>query len=865
MGQRTFLTSRPGFCLTAVLLVFCTASKGQTVDPTWSQPFRLSTPGAQASEGYLAADSKGRVHVIWTETAPGENRWTIQYARFDGERWSPSVEIYVSAPGFHIGRMATAVDQDNVLHLTWTESNDPFLIGPAPARGPVKHSSAPADQAVDPSMWQTPNYIQVPAFWISLTADSSNRLHLLYSVAFHTEKGVFHSRSTDGGKSWSAALRLDPQRPPLRTPYVTQLQADSIGGLHALWYYELDTPPGGGASVVYARSIDGGMSFQDPVVLDDSGEAMAATLLDNELRMPFPALAVAGQEVHPVWAAGGVINVGRRDRFSLDRGESFSDSAQLFGELHGQANGDGLAVDSDGRIHFIGQIRWPQGLYHAVWEEGRWSQPELIYLIAADAWDPIGDRIHAHSIRLAFAASDQMLATFTTSASPDSSTYSADSPILFAMNTRSGSLQFPHLGDGRGLSMRFLISNPTERSAAGRLRIHDSNGDPVELTFSDRQTSEIDLVLPPFSTEVLTTAGISDPVQSGYAVLESGDSQLTGVATFEFLTGSQASVAGGPANRNFALFVERSDTLDTGIAARRFSDRTIALSLYDLQGQLVGAQDWNPNGVHGARFISELFDLPAHFRGSLTMESEGDFAAVGLRFGKGLLSTIPAVDVDVPAEREGKAFYYPHYGDGEGLSMLFAAINLSNQPAAGQMTFHDRAGNLQSLPMENGAASQVPLDLPPRSTHVLSTVGDSQPVRSGYVRVEQEDSRLSGVAIFQVVGGSEASVLPADLGRRFAMVLERSADSGLDTGIAVVRTGDQPVRLRIFDREGQLLVDRDFPVAQRQDAVPLGELADMPSEFVGLAVLESEEDFTVLGLRFTRQVLSTVPVTPLAR
>ncbi|HON00332.1 MAG TPA: FxLYD domain-containing protein [Acidobacteriota bacterium] len=54
--------------------------------------------------------------------------------------------------------------------------------------------------------------------------------------------------------------------------------------------------------------------------------------------------------------------------------------------------------------------------------------------------------------------------------------------------------------------------------------------------------------------------------------------------------------------------------------------------------------------VERAKFVSELFEIDKPFRGVLVLESQQPFAAVGLRLGAGLLSTIPVLDLtDRPA------------------------------------------------------------------------------------------------------------------------------------------------------------------------------------------------------------------------
>jgi hypothetical protein len=141
-----------------------------------------------------------------------------------------------------------------------------------------------------------------------------------------------------------------------------------------------------------------------PISIDESDES------PDELRMAFPAMTVSDDVVTIVWTGDSAVH--REYSYSTDGGETFTSNADIFGDLQGQARGDGLAVDSLGRTHFIGNIRWPTGLYYSIWDNGRWTPPLLVYLIRESASDEPGDRISAHDIRLAVRAGNQLVVAF---------------------------------------------------------------------------------------------------------------------------------------------------------------------------------------------------------------------------------------------------------------------------------------------------------------------------------------------------------------------------------------------------------------------------------------------------------------------
>ncbi|HUV12760.1 MAG TPA: hypothetical protein VMY18_03895, partial [Acidobacteriota bacterium] len=402
-------------------------------------------------------------------------------------------------------------------------------------------------------------------------------------------------------------------------------------GLHACWHYVNDTD-GLGRWVRYARSLDSGDNWSITTI--DTAEAGS-----QELRMPFPALAVSGGAVHVVWAGGGTINVGRRHRFSIDRGETWSPVSQVFGDLHGQANGDGLVIDHQGRLNFVGQIRWPRGIYRSIWEDGRWSPPRVLYLISKDWQDPLGDRVHAHGIRVA-SSDNQLVSTLTTAPGIDPSIN------LYAMNTRRPTLYFPHYGVGSGLSTVFSFSNPSDSYITGTLKTFDPQGNPQELLFESGPASDLNIELPAKSTRVLVARNLDGRLLSGYAKFETDGTDAIGLSIFKYDSGLEAAILPVRPNRRFALFAEETDQVSTGIALLRLSPKPVQMRLYDLNGALVGAEELELTGNQRAVFLKEIFTLPADFQGQLILESEGDYCPIGLRFGRNVLSTLEVADLD---------------------------------------------------------------------------------------------------------------------------------------------------------------------------------------------------------------------------
>ena len=380
-------------CAVSLLSIFwVAAAQGQVQGGEWSEPYRLSSEAGKASEGYLVADQYGYVHVFWTETLFEDQRSIIQYARFDGAAWSTPNEIYVT--GARIENVPPVVDQHGTLHIAWVEG----------LNGPAYYTHAPATNALLAQNWAQPLRIDIPAGIVRLRVDSRGVFHILY-INRVEEPGVYYVRSEDQGTTWSEPAWLDPDILPAHTPADLNFELDETDGLHAVWFYGALDQTSRPDRVRYAHSLDGGDTWSLPFLIDHYVEEG-----EHNLTAASPRMIVQGQTVHVIWAAGELPY--RHHRFSRDAGQTWSAPGRLFGELHGQAF-DGFAVDGAGQVHFLGQIRYPQGIYHAYWDQTQWTPPSLIYLIAQeDSEEGIGDRIHAHHTHPVVRAGNQLVLTF---------------------------------------------------------------------------------------------------------------------------------------------------------------------------------------------------------------------------------------------------------------------------------------------------------------------------------------------------------------------------------------------------------------------------------------------------------------------
>lgn len=394
MKRRNFLLFFTVYAVALGLMVgFFNAPQQET---NWSSVIRLSSKQRAASEASLVTDPYGNVHIFWVENNSNGTD-LILYTRYDGETWSSPVDIYLSGVNSPIGALAPYVDTHGTLHLLWTEGISPTFM---------RYTYAPAVDALSGSKWAEPIQIRIAADQLDFLVDDAGVFHALFSMNTPQNRGLFYSQSTDKGGTWSTPLWLDPDIPENLLPAKITLAFDDQGGMHAVWFYKSTVLGLDGDWVRYIRSLDGGKTWSTPFTLAKNSEGDDA--LNN---FALPVMAVNGQTIHVVWAGGDLLY--RRYRYSSDAGTTWSDTAQIMGNLNGQA-GDGMAIDSLGRPHYFSQIRFPMGIYHSYLSNNRWTYPQLIYFIRfAGDKNQDSDAVEAHATFPAIRLGNQVILTFT--------------------------------------------------------------------------------------------------------------------------------------------------------------------------------------------------------------------------------------------------------------------------------------------------------------------------------------------------------------------------------------------------------------------------------------------------------------------
>jgi hypothetical protein len=158
---------------------------------------------------------------------------------------------------------------------------------------------------------------------------------------------------------------------------------------------------------------------------------------------------------------------------------------------------------------------------------------------------------------------------------------------------------------------------------------------------------------------------------------------------------------------------------------------------------------------------------------------------------------------------------------GGGWDTTIWLVNTTAAPVQISLVFHGDDGSPLTLPLtvtqssvtEQAAASTLNETITPNTTLVVATGALATNVE-GWADV-LSNGLLSGFAVFQYAGGSEAAVpLQSQVGTSFTLPFDNTG--GYSTGVAIVNLSGSPARITatVWDEDGNLLVVQPVTLTQ---------------------------------------------------
>jgi len=305
----------------------------------------------------IAADAEGNLHVVWNGWAGSEQpettvRNAIFYTWWNGESWSPPVDVLLSSTGTGVVPGSLLTTKDGEIILTWNDSNRILL------------SRVRIGNAMSAGNWQTTSLDEGYNPRLAVDRDNSQ-----WSLTWDDKTNVMLATSADSW-TWTSPLLVWSAPHDGSAPQNESVGIADDGSVHLAWSEHTERRDWNGEAIWYARTnpVDGGTLQVREVARNEPGNGPS---LDS------PALAIGSNgQVHLFWNNGVGSSTGRYYQWSDDYGSVWSPVGNAFPELSGQTGPAGMVFDSGGGLRLITAA----GLnYLASWQNESWSAANVLW------------------------------------------------------------------------------------------------------------------------------------------------------------------------------------------------------------------------------------------------------------------------------------------------------------------------------------------------------------------------------------------------------------------------------------------------------------------------------------------------------
>jgi hypothetical protein len=353
-----------------------------------------NSPGYTSVDPFILADPAGKFHLFWAERTLGRPDAStdvpdaLMYAEWEDGAWSRPVDIFISPPEVFNRKIAApraTMDEVGNIHLIWMGPDYRFY-----------YSSALAEEAGNARSWREPILMADDhagsQFALDIAYQAPGRLHVLYGSGTggasptdnRTNRAITYTRSTDGGVNWTHPVDIYTFSDPQRGPSNIRLRVDGQR-LYATWTEWDDS--GNGQAIYFARSLDGGETWQDPVMLSQR--------VGDEYERDWTNVAVLGEDqLVAMWEGG--YRAYPQAQYSFDAGRTWSEAIDTFYWLIADNGYAEFVRDGSDRLHVFLARRIREGyesrceripgcegtgnaIWHSVWEGGvNWREPRPV-------------------------------------------------------------------------------------------------------------------------------------------------------------------------------------------------------------------------------------------------------------------------------------------------------------------------------------------------------------------------------------------------------------------------------------------------------------------------------------------------------
>ena len=330
----------------------------------WAPQDRIPGYDPLVNTPYLIADQNRTVHAFnstWIE-----NEKVIVYSQWTLEQgWTEPIDILLPPLKQQIRFKGAILDEAGLVNLLFFSGDDQAAN--------IYYSSAPMVHAGGAPAWSTPIVVGDQAKTpdeAAFVMNSQNQIFVLYSSNSDDRTGLYFTYSTnDNRTAWSAPTPMFLTYGDGLFPFFLRMYVDSQDGIHALW--NVNDESGLSQAFYYAKLEAGQVEWSDPIQFDAGG-------------LNQPSITEYGDTLILIYHDEGESGLTRYMRQSPDGGKTWTEKIRLF--PHVGSNGPPtLVTDSNNVLHMFFGNRVTSnsgatimGIWHSIWDGGRWSFPQAV-------------------------------------------------------------------------------------------------------------------------------------------------------------------------------------------------------------------------------------------------------------------------------------------------------------------------------------------------------------------------------------------------------------------------------------------------------------------------------------------------------
>lgn len=212
----------------------------------------------------------GNLYVGWVEWQLDKSVMLFSRSTDDGETWSPPLEISTH-PGLprddngSLGGFVEAVAPDGAVYAIWNDGNC-IVLTHSHDGGSSFSRPEPVIETAPPYFGEVPGVSRVEGFAqiaVDGTGGKTGTLYIAWSDYRNGDVDVFLASSSDGGRHWSAPVRVnDDALHDGADQFYQWMTTDPVtGSVYVLFYDRRADPRNREMQMTLARSTDRGQTF----------------------------------------------------------------------------------------------------------------------------------------------------------------------------------------------------------------------------------------------------------------------------------------------------------------------------------------------------------------------------------------------------------------------------------------------------------------------------------------------------------------------------------------------------------------------------------------------------------------------------